>query len=75
MAQSPGIITNELTIIPTSPTLGVTLPVIVGAATKGVVGSPALLTSETDLIETYGEPTADDFGLLSAVEYLKQGTH
>lgn len=74
MAQSPGIITNELTIIPTSPTLGVTLPVIVGGATKGAVGTPTLLTSETDLIETYGEPTADDFGLLSAVEYLKQGT-
>jgi hypothetical protein len=74
MAQSPGIITNELTIIPTSPTLGVTLPVIVGGATKGAVGQPTLLTSETGLIETYGEPLADDFGLLASVEYLKQGT-
>jgi hypothetical protein len=74
MAQSPGIITNELTFVQTSPTLGVTLPVIVGGATKGPVGTPLLLKNETDLIREFGEPIADDFGLLSAIEYLKQGT-
>lgn len=74
MAQSPGIITNELTFIQTSPTLGETLPVIVGGATKGAVGTPKLLRSETDLIREFGTPFADDFGLLSAIEYLKQGT-
>jgi len=74
MAQSPGIITNEITVIPTSPTLGVTLPVIVGGATKGPVGTPLLVTSETALIRAFGQPFADDFGLLSAIEYLKQGT-
>ena len=74
MAQSPGIITNEITVVPTSPTLGVTLPVVVGGATKGKVGTPLLLKSETDMIREFGEPLADDFGLLSAVEYLKQGT-
>jgi len=74
MAQSPGIITNELTFIKTNPTLGVTLPVIVGGATKGPVGSPLLLQNETDLIREFGQPFASDFGLLSAIEYLKQGT-
>jgi hypothetical protein len=74
MAQSPGIITSELQFVPTTPTLGLTLPVIVGGATKGPVGVPLLLHSETDMIREFGSPLADDFGLLSAVEYLKQGT-
>lgn len=74
MVQSPGIITNELTFVDTTPTLGATLPVIVGAATKGPVGLPVLLLSETDLIREFGLPIADDYGLLAAVEYLKQGT-
>lgn len=74
MAQSPGIITNEITVVDTTPTLGVTLPVIVGAATKGPVGIPTLLVGETALIREFGLPVADDYGLLAAIEYLKQGT-
>jgi uncharacterized protein len=74
MALSPGIITNELSFVETTPTVAQTLPVIVGGATKGPVGTPRLLNRETDLIREFGTPVADDYGLLAAVEYLKQGT-
>lgn len=71
---SPGIFTRELVAVDTTPTFGTTLPVIVGGASKGPVGQPRLLTSETDLITEFGLPFEDDYGLLSAVEYLKQGS-
>lgn len=73
MALSPGIITNELVSVPTQPLAATTLPVIVGGATKGLVGVPTLCTSESDLLRRFGLPTANDYGLLAAIEFFKLG--
>lgn len=71
--QSPGISTNELIQVPTQPLAANTLPVIVGGATKGAVGIPTLCVGETQLVRTFGNPVQTDYGLLAAIEYLKQG--
>lgn len=73
MAQSPGIITNELVQVPTQPLAATTLPVIVGGATKGPVGVATLCTSESDLLRKFGLPTQNDYGLLAAIEFFKEG--
>ena len=73
MAQSPGIITNELIQVPTQPLAATTLPVFVGGATKGAIGVATLTTSESDLIRRFGLPTANDYGLLAAIEFFKEG--
>lgn len=46
---------------------------IIGGASKGEIGVYHLITSPTQLVETYGEPLLDDYGLLAAIEYLKKG--
>lgn len=75
MAQtkSPGIVTREIVNIPTVISAGATLPAFVGGATKGPVGVPTLVTSESDLVRRFGLPTEDDYGLLSVVEYMREG--
>lgn len=73
MAQSPGIITNELVAVPTQPLAASTLPVFVGGATKGPIGVPTLVQSESGLTRNFGNVVETDYGLLAAVEYLKQG--
>lgn len=70
---SPGIITHELVQVPTQPLSATTLPVFMGGATKGAVGVPTLCVGESALTRAFGNPTASDYGLLAAVEYLKQG--
>lgn len=71
---SPAIITNELQFVRTVPLLGTTRPVFVGGATKGPVGTPTLVTSESDLVRQFGIPVEADYGLLAAVEYFKEGS-
>lgn len=46
---------------------------MVGGGTKGPIGIPTLITSPTQLVETFGETMLDDYGIVSAIEYLKQG--
>lgn len=71
--QSPGIITREIVNVPTVIGSGTTLPCFVGGATKGPPNAPTLVTSESKLVRVFGPPTADDYGLLAAIEYLQQG--
>ena len=73
MAQSPGIITNELVSVPTQPLSASTLPVFVGGATKGPVGVPTLCDGESSLTRNFGLPVESDYGILAAIEYLKEG--
>lgn len=75
MAQvtSPGIVTREIVQIDTQIATGLTVPVIVGAASKGPVNVPTRVATESELVRTFGRPLASDYGLLSAIEYLRQG--
>lgn len=75
MAQrvSPGIYTNELQFTEVVTEISRTTPCILGGATKGPVDSPTRISSEQELIRTFGQPVEADYGLLAAVEYLKNG--
>jgi phage tail sheath protein FI len=75
MAQrlSPGIFSDVFTFQDYTPQDGGTIPCIVGGATKGPLNTPTLVTSSTDLVRQFGDPVADDYGLLAAVDFLENG--
>lgn len=75
MAQrvSPGIYTSELQFTEVAVEISRTTPCILGGATKGAVNTPTRVTSEQELIRTFGLPVEGDYGLLAAIEYLKRG--
>lgn len=75
MAQrvSPGIYTNELQFTEVAVEISRTTPCIIGGATKGPLNTPVRVTSEQDLVRNFGKPVESDYGLLAAVQYLKQG--
>ena len=69
---APKIITSESQVVPTQQNLGTTLPVVVGGATKGPT-VPTKVRGEQELIRQFGFPVSSDYGLLSAIEFFKQG--
>lgn len=75
MAQrvSPGIYTSELQFTEVAVEISRTIPCIIGGASKGALNTPTVITSEQELIRNFGRPVDGDYGLLAAVQYLKQG--
>ena len=73
LRQSPGIYTSELQFSQVATEVSRTTPCILGAATKGPVNTPTRITSEQQLIRTFGLPVANDLGILTAIEFLKRG--
>lgn len=45
---------------------------LVGGAVKGPVNKPILITSQSELIETFGKPSDKEFGIASAFQILSQ---
>lgn len=74
MPVSPGIYVREFDFSAYVQQLAYTHLAIVGAASKGPVGVPTKVTSASDLVNVFGKPLLTEFGLLSAIEYLKEGT-
>lgn len=70
---SPGIYTNELVYNEYVQLLSTTRPAIVGGASKGPTNTPTVCTSPADLISKFGQPLANDYGLLSAIEFMREG--
>jgi phage tail sheath protein FI len=54
-----------------APALAPTIIGIVGTATRGTENTATLITNESQLIDTFGEPQTTDFGLHAAIEALK----
>lgn len=71
--SSPGIYTAELQFVAAAQSVSRTIPLIVGAATKGPLNEPTVIRTTQELIRTFGFPVATDLGLLTALEYLKFG--
>lgn len=70
---SPGVKTREIDYSTYVGEISSCIIGMVGAATKGPVMVPTLVTSPSDFIETFGEPTPLDYGSYCALEFLKQG--
>lgn len=73
LRTSPGIYTSELQLTQVAVEVSRTTPCILGAATKGPVNTPTRISSEQQLIRTFGLPVENDLGILSAIEFLKNG--
>jgi phage tail sheath protein FI len=54
-----------------APALAPTIIGIVGTATRGTENVATLVTNESQLIDTFGEPRTKDYGLHAAIEALK----
>ena len=70
---SPGVKTREIDYSTYVGEISSCIVGMVGAATKGPVMVPTLVTSPSDFTETFGEPTPLDYGAYCALEFLKQG--
>ena len=70
---SPGVKTREIDYSTYVGDISSCIVGMVGAATKGPVMEPTLVTSPSDFIDTFGEPTMLDYGAYCALEFLKQG--
>lgn len=73
MPVSPGIYVREFDFSQYVPKLGLTSLALLGTASKGPLNTPTLIRNESELVRTFGKPLTDDFGLQSAVQYLRQG--
>lgn len=73
LRTSPGIYTSELQLTQVAVEVSRTTPCILGGATKGPVNTPTRIASEQQLIRTFGLPVENDLGILSAIEFLKNG--
>ena len=70
---SPGVKTREIDYSTYVGEISSCIVGMVGAATKGPVMVPTLVTSPSDFTDTFGEPTLLDYGAYCALEFLKQG--
>ena len=70
---SPGVKTREIDYSTYVGEISSCIVGMVGAATKGPVMVPTLVTSPSDFVDVFGEPTVLDYGAYCALEFLKQG--
>lgn len=73
MPVSPGIYVNEFDFSTYSRKLGITHLAIVGAASKGPINTPITVTNEAQLVRWFGKPLTTEYGLQSAIQFLKKG--
>lgn len=71
---SPGVYTVEKDISDYAPSINTSIVGIVGFASKGPTNKPTLITSQSNLIRTFGEPSEaiDGQGVEGALEILEQ---
>lgn len=70
---SPGVYTREidLSLIPSSQ--GALVPAFIGAANKGPMNAPTLITTSGQYIDTFGEPFADSYLGYAVLAYMEEG--
>ena len=73
MPVSPGIFAREFDFSTYAAELGLTKPVFVGGATKGVEDEAVLIRNPGELIDIFGPPVTSDYGLQAALQYLAKG--
>lgn len=70
---SPGVYSRERDFSLYAPSLATSIFAVVGTASKGPTDVPTQITDEGSLVNTFGEPSADHFGLQAAIRYLREG--
>ncbi len=71
---SPGIYVREFDFSEYVAQLGSSTLALLGGATKGPLNEPTLVTNEGDLVRLFGPPVSNDYGLQTAVQFLKRGS-
>lgn len=71
---SPGVNVSEIDLSTVVPAVSSTEGAIVGVFTKGPINERVLISSEIDLVNRFGEPTADNYEtFFSAANFLSYG--
>lgn len=70
---SAGVYANVTDFSQYAPQLGKSALCLLGGASKGPLNTPIFVTNEADLVDNFGPPLLDDYGLQAAVQYLKRG--
>lgn len=71
--MSPGIYTSELDFSLYALELATSIFGIVCTADKGPINEVTLVTNENDLTQIFASPNTSNYGLLSAIRYLRRG--
>ena len=73
---SPGVQVKEIDLTNVVPSVSSTIGAMAGAFTWGPANEICTVTSETQLVEKFGEPNADTFeSVLSAAQFLSYGNN
>ena len=68
--MSPGVYTKEVDYSNYVSDTSTCVVGVVGAASRGPVGIPTLVTTQAQMIEIFGEPVDGEFGVYSALQVL-----
>ena len=72
---SPGVQVKEIDLTNVVPSTSSTIGAMAGAFTTGPVDEVVTVSSETELVEKFGEPTSDTFeSVLVAAQFLSYGS-
>ena len=72
-AVSPSILTREFDFSEFGSAIGLARPAFVGGATKGPINTPIRVQNSAELIEKFGPPVSDDYGIQSAIQAFRKG--
>lgn len=70
---SPGVFTREIDLTALPNSVGALRPAFVGAANKGPMNTPTLITSSAQYVETFGEPFTESYLGYAVLAYLEEG--
>ena len=70
---SPGVYVTETDFSLYAPALSTSIFGVVGTASKGPTDEIVLITDEASLINTFGKPSANHFGMYAGIRYLRYG--
>lgn len=73
-ATSPTIVIREIDLSEYIPAASGARFGIVGVAKKGAVNTPTTITSESELLSTFGSPFTTHFGIHAALQFLRRGS-
>lgn len=75
-ALSPGVTTKEHDLSTTIPAVATSLGAMVGMFTKGPMNTPVVITTENELVSTFGTPTNDTAAsFYTAANFLSYGNN
>lgn len=73
-ATSPTIVIREIDLSEYIPAASGARFGIVGVAKKGPVNTPTTITSESELLATFGTPYTNHYGIHAALQFLRRGS-